>query len=372
MSSNRRSYRSSRSTQATLGGVLACLGLLVAGFACRIYPGNTPPYSIDTPDPLETPSLDWFRVYFTDPDGPNANTYRGGPDTRLAAAIDSARLSVDVAVFDLDLWSVRDALLHAQRRGVQVRLVTDSDNIENEEVQQLKDAGIPVLGDRRESLMHNKFVVIDRQEVWSGSMNYTVSDGYKNNNNLIRIRSSRLAEDYITEFEEMFTDDKFGPGSPADTPYPSLMVEGTQLEVYYSPDDGVAAHLVNLIHAAQQSIYFLAYSFTSDDIADAMLSRARDGVAVSGVFEESQVNSNQGGEYDRLRNAGLDVRLDTNPSSMHHKVILIDGQIVISGSYNFSASAELKNDENVLIIYNPQIATLYIGEYNKIFERAKK
>jgi phosphatidylserine/phosphatidylglycerophosphate/cardiolipin synthase-like enzyme len=202
-------------------------------------------------------------------------------------------------------------------------------------------------------------------------MNYTVSDAYKNNNNLIRIRSSRLAEDYTTEFEEMFTSDKFGPSSPANTPYPSLIVEGTHLEVYFSPDDGVATHLVELINGAQQSIYFLAYSFTSNDIAEAMLSRARHGVAVSGVFEESQVNSNEGDEYDRLRKSGLDVRLDSNPQNMHHKVILIDGQIVITGSYNFSASAELKNDENVIVIYNPQIVALFMGEYNNIFKRAQ-
>jgi phosphatidylserine/phosphatidylglycerophosphate/cardiolipin synthase-like enzyme len=170
----------------------------------------------------------------------------------------------------------------------------------------------------------------------------------------------------------MFTDDEFGPGSPADTPYVSLTIEGTRLEVYYSPDDGVAAHLVDLINAAQQSVYFLAYSFTSDDVADAMLSRARAGVTVSGVFEETQVSSNRGDEYERLRKAGLDVRLDGNPRNMHHKVILIDGQIVITGSYNFSASAEDRNDENALVIYNPEIAAQFEEEFNRVFSQAKK
>ena len=72
------------------------------------------------------------------------------------------------------------------------------------------DAGIPVLGDRREGLMHDKFVVIDRSEVWLGSMNYTYSGTYEDNNQLIHIRSVEMAENYTTEFEEMFVDDKFG------------------------------------------------------------------------------------------------------------------------------------------------------------------
>jgi phosphatidylserine/phosphatidylglycerophosphate/cardiolipin synthase-like enzyme len=311
-------------------------------------------------------------VYFPDPSGPAAQTLRGGPDAALAAAIEAASQSVDMAVYDLDLWSVRDALLHARQRGVKVRLVTESDNIGNEEVQELKDAGIPVLGDRREGLMHDKFVVIDGREVWSGSMNYTVNDAYKNNNNLIRIRSTRLADDYSTEFEEMFTDDQFGPGSPANTPYPDLTVSGTRLEVYFSPDDGVAEHIVALIQGAKQSISFLAYSFTSDDIASAMLEKAREGVTVSGVVESSQVSADLGDEFDNLHRAGVDVRLDGNPHNMHHKVIIIDGQIVVTGSYNFSASAEEKNDENALVIYNPDIASKFMAEYRRVFGEAQR
>ena len=103
---------------------------------------------------------------------------------------------MDVAIYDLNLWSIRDALIAAHRRGVDVRMVTESDNMDEQEVQELKEAGIEVLGDRHESLMHDKFVVIDRLEVWTGSMNFTTGGAYLDNNNLIRLRSSKLAEDY--------------------------------------------------------------------------------------------------------------------------------------------------------------------------------
>ena len=80
-----------------------------------------------------------------------------------------------MAIHFLDLWSIRDALIDAHRRGVAVRLVTESDNMHVPEIQEVREAGIPVLGDRREGRMHNKFVVIDRQEVWTGSLNLFIS-----------------------------------------------------------------------------------------------------------------------------------------------------------------------------------------------------
>ena len=325
-----------------------------------------------TPNATPTEDVGWYTIYFSDPGGPNARSLRGGPDRALVEAIDQARLSVDVAAYDFNLWSLRETLIDAHRRGVTVRLVTESDNLDSDELGELKEAGVPILGDRRQGLMHNKFVVIDRLEVWTGSMNYTVNGGYRNDNNLLRIRSNRLAENYTAEFEEMFLDDRFGPGSPGDTPHPSISINGTMVDVYFSPDDGTASSLVDLIQGAQESVYFMAFSFTSDDIAQAMLDRSRAGVTVAGVFDESQAKSNRGGEYENLVSNGLDVRLDGNPDRMHHKVIVLDGRVVITGSYNFSASAEERNDENTLVIHSPEIAAKYLAEFERIYAEAKR
>ncbi|HLE14534.1 MAG TPA: phospholipase D-like domain-containing protein [Anaerolineales bacterium] len=313
----------------------------------------------------------WYQVYFTDPTAPDAGSYRGGPDADLAAAIDRARLSIDAAFDTLDLWSLRDAMIEAHRRGVTVRVVVESDNLEVEEVRALSEAGIQVLGDRREGMMHNKFFILDRQEVWTGSMNFTVRGGYTANNNLLRLRSPMLVEDYLAEFEEMFTDDRFGPGSPSNIPHPRFQEQGTRLEVYFSPDDGVADQIARLVRGAEENISFLAFSFTSDEIAAALLERLDQGVSVAGVFDASQYEQNTGTEFDRLLQAGAEVRLDGNPGSMHHKVIVIDDRIVITGSYNFSRNAEERNDENTLVIHDPDIARLYLEEFRRVFELAK-
>jgi phosphatidylserine/phosphatidylglycerophosphate/cardiolipin synthase-like enzyme len=345
----------------------AFTGLLLLATACNKNSGSLTG-SLTAPEA----ESGWYSVYFTDPLDPQAGSYRGGPDDALGAAIDQARVSVDVAVLEMNLWRVRDALIDAHERGVQVRVVTESENLYFDEVQELTEAGIPVSGDLGEGLMHNKFAVIDRQEVWTGSMNFTTTDGYRNDNNLLRIRSTQLAENYTSEFEEMFIQDLYGPDIRAATPNPLVTVDGTRVETYFSPDDQTARRLQELINNAEKSVFFLAFSFTSDDLADALMRRARAGVHVAGVMDQSQISSNQGSEFERLVDAGLDVRPDGNPNKMHHKVLIIDESIVVTGSYNFSASAEKYNDENTLILYNRDIAARYLEAFDLVFKLAER
>ena len=349
------------------------------------------PFLAETPQPIPlTPTTDltlppWIQVYFTDPSAPNAQDYEGGPGQKLASAIDKARLSVDVAAYSLNLGFIRDALIHAHQRGVVVRMVMESDHMDVPEVQDLKDAGIPILGDQHEGLMHNKFVIIDRSEVWTGSLNYTVSGAYEDNNNLICIQSPQVAEDYSKEFEEMFTHKLFGPDAVAYTPTPSptadgtpisppsLSIDGTRVEVYFSPDDGVAKRILELISGAKTSINFMAYAFTSSDIGAAVMERAQAGIQVAGVMDKGQISAGQGTEYDPFLQAGLAVRQDGNTKGlMYHKVIIIDQQIVITGSYNFTASAETTNDENVIIIFSQEVAAKYLEEFQKVYKQAEQ
>ncbi len=82
-------------------------------------------------------------------------------------------------------------------------------------------------------------------------MMFTVNGAYRSDNNLIRVRSAELAQDYLVEFIEMFADRQFGANSPANTPLPAFLNEGTRVEVYFSPDDGAIELLTGLIEDAQ-------------------------------------------------------------------------------------------------------------------------
>ena len=314
----------------------------------------------------------WFELYFTDPTNPLSLQGTGGVDGPLVKSIDAARMSIDLAAYSLSLNSVRFALINAHKRGVQVRIVMESTNMDRSDPQALIEAGIPIVGDDRQGLMHDKFIVIDRSEVWLGSMNFTDSGTYDDNNNLIRILSTQVAENYMVEFEEMFTDNLFGEDVRAATPHPKLTLEGTDVENYFSPDDGVLDQIVRVLSGAEESIYFLAYSFTSNDLGDIVREKDAAGLKVQGVMEEEQVNSNQGTEYDPFKQAELDVRLDGIDGQMHHKVFIIDEKIVVLGSYNFSQSAEQRNDENILIVYNEAIAQEFIKEFERVWAQAQR
>jgi phosphatidylserine/phosphatidylglycerophosphate/cardiolipin synthase-like enzyme len=349
------------------------LGILIVFWltSCRALLASTPPVKFDNhaSNPSDENADSWYQVYFTQPGGALEQSLRGGPDADLAEAIQAAVLSVDIAMDDLDLWSVRNALIAAHQHGVTVRAVVESDNLDQPEVQDLIEAGIPIVDDRHPGMMHNKFAIIDRLVVYTGSMNLTLNGAYRSDNNLIHIRSADLAEDYLAEFEEMFEQHQFGPDSPSNTTHPEISLEDARLEVYFSPDDGTQDRLLELIASADQSISFLAYAFTSEPLADALIQRAQEGLSVSGVVDENQA-SNADTQLDNLRAAGIPVRLDGNPHSMHHKVLLIDGEIVVTGSYNFSNNAEMRNDENTLIIYNKNIAELYQAEFERVYKMA--
>ena len=124
-------------------------------------------------------------------------------------------------------------------------------------------AGIPILGDGLPGLMHDKFVVIDHTEVWTGSMNFTESGTYQDNNNLMHIRSAEVAQLYEAEFNEMFTDHKFGPNVMPSIPHPSVTIDNTPLHIYFSPDNPVQSVLLDLPITPDPAFIFLAYSFTA-------------------------------------------------------------------------------------------------------------
>lgn len=140
------------------------------------------------------------------------------------------------------------------------------------------------------------------------------------------------------------------------------------LGVYFSPRGGCENAIIEWISRANRSIHILIYSFTLDSISDAIISAYKRGIDVKIVFEQEQIT--QYSEYWKLKEAGVPVRNDTNPYSMHNKVMIVDEEIVITGSYNWSSSAENRNNENMIIIRSREIAEIYEREFEKIWEKS--
>ncbi|HJZ49657.1 MAG TPA: phospholipase D-like domain-containing protein [Roseiflexaceae bacterium] len=333
------------------------------------------PAGAPAPAPSQAPG-GWYDIYFTTPRYPDKPEYHhGGIDTQLVAFINSAQKTLDIAIYDFDLENVANALAQAAARGVRVRMVTDTDTLTNDDpkVQRafdiLKQANIPIVDDQRPAIMHDKFVVVDNQAIWTGSWNFTDGDTYHLNNNAIKIVSPELAHNYTAEFEKMFVQRRFGPAKPAGGTEANVTLHSVRIENYFAPKDKVAAKIVARVEQAQQSIHFLAFSFTSDTIGQSIIARAKAGVSVMGVFEKTG-SETQYSEYGKMRRAKLDVLQDGNPYVKHHKVIIIDGRTVIFGSFNFTNNADRDNDENLLIVDDPTLANAFEAEFQRVREVA--
>ncbi len=309
-----------------------------------------------------TTSNQSFELYFTNPVRPFAGNTENSIEYRLIEKINNADSSLHGAFFEFDLQSVADALISAHKRGVDVSLVYDNDHTDSDpQMAEMIKAGIKAVPDERSAYMHNKFLVVDNQCVWTGSFNLTVNAAYKNNENAFYLCNQSLADNYQAEFSEMFAGE-FGPSSPNNTPNPSLTAGQLNIQNYFAPEDNVSEKIVSAVSKSQTSIHFLAFSFTDDSVGQEMLNRQSNGVSVSGVFESRGANTDSS-QCETLLRSGADIRLDGNPYTLHEKVIIIDGKTVIFGSYNFSANADKSNDENLLIIENPEFAQRFESEF---------
>jgi len=337
--------------------------------------GTTNPTSVVSTGATSAPgaSSDWWEVYFTDPlHVNNPANWQSSIEGRLIDKINAAQTSIHIASFEFDLTPVAEALVAAKKRGVDVRWVTDDESglaVDEDpghgQFAMLQEAGIEVRSDDRAALMHNKFWIFDGKIAWTGSTNITVSGVFQQNNNTIVIHSPEVAAIYEREFAELW-DGKYGPKSPSTVDQQSLAVNGTPIQIYFSPEDQVLDHMIPVVSSATKSIHFMAFSFTDYPLAKAMLDRASAGVDVSGVFEKvgSETDSS---ELHTFFCAKVPARQDGNPKFLHDKVIIVDNRLVISGSFNFSTNATESNDENVMIIDNPQIANLYTQEFQRVW-----
>ena len=207
--------------------------------------------------------------------------------------------------------------------------------------------------------MHNKFMVIDKKIVWSGSANYSYYAFYRHNENIIKMESSEIAKVYLEEFKQLV--------SHKLSKHPYIK---KNIQIYFSPKDRFENIILDLLEKAKTKIHFLAFSFTSKPIAKMLIKKHKEGLEIRGVFDKSQNRAQKSSTYKELKEKNINVLIDGGGGKLHSKVFIIDDSIVITGSYNFSASANKKNNENSIVIHNKNIAIKYEKEFQKIFKIA--
>ena len=337
-------------------------------------------------------------VYFNksvDPSVARSEIALGNQDLvqRIVGRIDSSRTSIDVCLYSLSGTpgpgdTVADALIRARQRGVSIRVIGEQDNQTTAPWTKLRNAGIPVIDDGFDAvnagfgLMHNKFFVIDGRDttsgaddwVWTGSWNVTDPGTFSDMQNAIVIQDQALARAYTLEFNEMWgssTDvpnasvSRFGGRKWDNTPH-HFVIGSTPVELYFSPSDRTTQQIVRQISGAQGSVNAALLTLTRSDIASELVARHVAGRRVRVILDNS---TDSGSQFSFLSSNGIETLLEPSGAFLHHKYAVIDAEetaldgVVITGSHNWTNSAENSNSENTLIIRSDRVANLYLQEF---------
>jgi len=324
-----------------------------------------------------------LEVYFTTPGTERGEEVDPELDDALVALIDAATTSIDLCLYEFKRSNVITAVLAAHDRGVDIRMVGDGDEALDSGYLALEDVGIHIeMRKPRDRIMHNKFVVVDGQAVWTGSTNATETGILQNNNNAVIIESTVMAEEYTREFEQMYVHGEFGRKKDDIAEARSFSFRDQDIVFHFSPEHDPIRDLVDLVDSADHTLHFMIFSYTHPDVLAAMVAARDRGVEVVGIFDESQAR----GRYsvdELLALEGIPTYIDGNHNAtgfaggkLHHKALIIDAgvdssdPVVAMGSFNWSNSATRYNDENLVELRDPALINLYAQEFCRVFDVA--
>jgi len=423
-----------------------------------------PPAPVHRPPPL--PQDPFVQVYFnhspsTTYKEPYRSVTRPGDNLEqiIAQAIATAQSTVDVAVQELRLPHIAQALVNRHQAGVRVRVIVENTynrpwsevspeeiaklpsresdraqenlrlidrnndgTLDRAEINQrdalviLRNAGVPTLDDTADGsqgsgLMHHKFVVVDGYTVMITSANFTTSDIHGdfqapdsrgNANNLLKIESVELANAFREEFDQMWGD---GPGGSPDSrfgvkksqrPAQQVTLGDTRVAVRFSPTSPTQpwsqssnGFIEQILKSATQTIELALFVFSEQQLADQLQTADEQGVQVQALIDPSFAYRYYSEGLDLLgvalphqcryeaRNrpwqdpiATVGVPQLPSGDLLHHKFGVVDSKTVITGSHNWSASANTQNDETLLVINSPLVAAHFEREFERLYRNA--
>jgi phosphatidylserine/phosphatidylglycerophosphate/cardiolipin synthase-like enzyme len=327
----------------------------------------------------------------------------GAPDDLEAVIIDfldQAEHTLDIAVQEIDNPRIASAIDRAARRKrpgtdrfLRVRLVTEGDYLKEDKPVDPPDKEVSLDVNRREfvtflrgavdakidfnpRIFHHKFIIRDRgkerEAVLTGSTNFTTTGTHRNLNHVVIFHDIGVAAAYQSEFDQL-KEGIFGARSPKLTTSDPLTldIEGTPVQIMFSPDNNPELRIVNEILKAQSSAYFMMFTFAkSTTIDDALITKLQGGnFEVVGVLDGGQ-SAHKWSPHKAVSNEGASLRRETLPNNgkLHHKVIVLDDETVIGGSFNYTGPANQYNDENLFLVRNPQVAAFFKEEVKRVFE----
>ena len=323
----------------------------------------------------------------------------------IADWLGEARESLELAQYDFHLAPdtaevVSGAIREASARGVAVRIIYNVDHRypiavpppPEPDVQLIASLGVPAKAvGGVPDLMHHKFVVRDRQTVWTGSTNWTDDSWARQENVILVVESPDLAEAFVEDFDQLWAKDLVE--ETGFVPPRRLHVDGLLIRPWFTPGFGedLSARIARVIGRAKQRVRICSPVITAAPVLATLAQVVSEGKVdvagcldapqIQGVVHEWGVNGNVAWKLPLLRRV-LAGEFTGKPSTpygsgtvhdfMHAKVVVAD-EVVFAGSFNLSRSGE-QNAENVLEIHDPELAEqlgAYVDEVRHRYPRVQ-
>lgn len=314
--------------------------------------------------PAENYQTDSIKIFLTDMTRTLKASNKCDTDVcrALVNEINSACNSIDFAIYGYTkIPAIENALKSAQNRGVKIRFVYDTNakgtNI-YPDTNYLTGIFTDNNTDRLQPIMHDKFFIFDKKTVMTGSANISNTDmsGY-NSNAVIILDSPAAARIYSHEFNQMYNG-KWHKQKRRFS-HDNFQIANSEIQVYFSPEDKpLTQQVLPLIDNAKKYIYIPAFLITHKNMAQSLIGAKQRGVDVKIILDATNTHDSAT-KLKMLRLAGVPVKTEVFAGKLHSKSIIIDDEYTLIGSMNFSRSGEGANDENLVIIKNPDIAVFY-------------
>ncbi len=276
-----------------------------------------------------------LSLYFT----PDSTT-----DQMIIRFVKQAQKSVYIASYTFSSDMLTDIL--NQMKGIDIKIIVDTRPPVN-----LQKAQIKV--DAKSSLFHPKIIIIDGRYSAISSGNFTESAFFLQHNHFLLFEDEKIARYLTDKFNSWWED------IPLDTEY-----SYDNIRFSFSPENNCEQIISEAISTARKTIHFAMYHFTSEEIAKVMLKRKLAGVKVYGIIENSSVEPYS--VFYGLKNFGCNIRRSNRAGYLHDKLIIVDQETIITGSYNLTAAAR-RNNEVVIIIKDKNLASKFIKEWKKMW-----
>lgn len=298
----------------------------------------------------------------------------GAPDDLEQVIVNfilKAQSRLDIAVQELENRKIADAIIEAKNRKVSVRIVIEHDYLMSKTVRPqpyskggkhegnreifnaLLRSKVDIKSDYNSKIFHQKFIVRDGTAVLTGSTNFTPTGTQNNLNHVVVVNDQKAAKIYAREFREIWKG-HFGKHNVGHNRTPDkITVSNIPIRILFAPDHNPEMEIMKQMLKAKERVDFAIFTFSkSSGIDDTMIKLLELNIPITGVLDKMQ-GVRSWAATRPLKNAGANlfsVAKKGRLGKLHHKLMVLDEQAIIVGSFNYTGPANLLNDENIMII----------------------